>query len=150
MGNQKDFEVVNGCIVLSNGVLKGCHSRDEKVVVPEGVKGIAKYAFLNSSSTMSSISLPDSVTDIYEYAWEAMQYLDEVGQLDTYADLRGMSAEAVRDRKLSDIGLDEQGGKEFDLGNQTITVRLQKDFSYLVELSNGTTAKKSPKRGQIR
>ena len=78
---------------------------------------------------------------------EAMLYLEKVGQLEAYAGIRGTDADTVRDCVLSDIGLDEQGGKTYDLGNQIVTVRLQRDLSFLVELPNGKTAKSIPKRG---
>jgi hypothetical protein len=45
------------------------------------------------------------------------------------------------------VGLDEQRGKTYDLGNQTVTARLQKDLSFLIELPDGKTAKSLPKKG---
>ena len=53
----------------------------------------------------------------------------------------------MRDRCLSDVGLDEHRAKTYDLGNQVVTARLQKDFTFLFELPNGKTAKSLPKRG---
>ena len=77
----------------------------------------------------------------------AMLYFDNLGRLETYAALRGESADSLRDRYLSDIGLDEYAGKAYDLGGQTVTARLQKDLSFLIELPNGKTAKSLPKKG---
>ena len=78
---------------------------------------------------------------------EAMMYIDKCGVLDTYAKIRGTDADTIRDQFLSNIGLDESGGKTYDLGNQTVTARLQKDLSFLVELPTGKTAKSLPKKG---
>ena len=71
----------------------------------------------------------------------AMFLAEKRMELDRYAALRGMDADELRDRYLSDVGLDERGGKVYDLGNQRVTARLQKDLSFLFELPNGKTAK---------
>jgi hypothetical protein len=76
----------------------------------------------------------------------AMFLAEKRMELDRYAALRGMDADELRDRYLSDVGLDERGGKVYDLGNQRVTARLQKDLSFLFELPNGKTAKTLPKR----
>lgn len=77
----------------------------------------------------------------------AMLFAEKYHELDQYAELRGMSEDEFRDRYLSDVGLDEQGGKSYDLGDQTVTARLQRDLSFLIELPNGKTAKSLPKKG---
>ncbi len=77
----------------------------------------------------------------------AMLFAERYHELDEYAKLRGMTEDDLRDQYLSDVGLDEQGGKTYDLGNQTVTAQLQKDMSFLVELPNGKTAKSLPKKG---
>ena len=77
---------------------------------------------------------------------EAMLYADKQGLLECYAEIRGMDEDTLRDKYLSDVGLDEHGGKAYDIGNQTVTARLQKDMSFLVELPNGKTAKSLPKK----
>lgn len=78
---------------------------------------------------------------------EAMLYADKQGLLDCYAEIRGTNADTIRDCFLSDIGLDEHSGKSYDLGNQTVIARLQKDLSFLIKLANGKTAKSLPKKG---
>ena len=75
-----------------------------------------------------------------------MLFADRNSDLNKYAALRGLSEEDLRDRYLSDVGLDELGGKSYDLGNQTVTARLQKDLSFLFELPNRKTAKSLPKK----
>ena len=77
----------------------------------------------------------------------AMLLAEKYHDLEEYAALRGMTADTIRDQYLSEIGLDAQGGKRYDLGNQTVTVRLQQDLGFLVELPDGKTAKSLPKKG---
>ena len=84
---------------------------------------------------------------LYSETRAAMLFADRFGDLDQYAEIRGTDADTIRDKYLSDVGLDEKGGKAYDLGNQTVTVRLQKDLSFLVELPTGKTAKSLPKKG---
>mgnify|MGYP000263093051 CR=1 FL=1 len=77
----------------------------------------------------------------------AMLLAEKYHDLEEYAALRGMTADTIRDQYLSEIGLDAQGGKRYDLGNQTVTVRLQQDLGFLVELPDGKIAKSLPKKG---
>ena len=84
---------------------------------------------------------------LYSNTRSAMLFAERYHELDKYAKLRGMDEDTFRDMYLSDIGLDTQGGKEYDLGNQTVTARLQKDLTFLFELPNGKTAKSLPKKG---
>ena len=83
---------------------------------------------------------------LYSNTRAAMFFADKMGDLDEYAALRGLDADTFRDRYLSNVGLDKQGGKAYDLGNQIVTVRLQKDLSLLIELPSGKTAKSLPKK----
>lgn len=84
---------------------------------------------------------------LYSETRAAMFFADKFGDLDKYAGIRGTDADTIRDKYLSDVGLDEKGGKVYDLGNQIVTVRLQKDLNFLVELPAGKTAKSLPKKG---
>lgn len=84
---------------------------------------------------------------LYSDTHAAMLFAERYHELDSYAKLRGKSEDDIRDRYLSDIGLNKNGGKAYDLGNQKVVVRLQKDLSFLVELPDGKTAKSIPKRG---
>ena len=83
----------------------------------------------------------------YSNTRAAMLFAERYHELDDYAKIRGADADTIRDCYLSDVGLDEQGGKTYDLGNQIVTARLQKDLSFIVELPNGKTAKSLPKKG---
>ena len=84
---------------------------------------------------------------LYSNTRSAMLFAERYHELDKYAELRGMDEDTFRDMYLSDIGLDTQGGKAYDLGNQTVTARLQKDLSFIFELPDGKTAKSLPKKG---
>jgi hypothetical protein len=84
--------------------------------------------------------------NIYSNTRSAMLLADRYQELDHYAVIRNTDADTIRDRYLSDVGLDAQGAKIYDLGNQTVTVRLQNDLSFLVELPTGKTAKSLPKK----
>ncbi len=84
---------------------------------------------------------------LYSDTRAAMLFADRYHELNKYAELRGVSEDDIRDRYLSDTGLDENGGKAYDLGNQTVMARLQSDLSFLIELPGGKTAKSLPKKG---
>ena len=83
----------------------------------------------------------------YSETKAAMFFADKFHELRHYAYIRNTDEDTIRDQFLSDVGIDAQGGKIYDLGNQMVTVRLQKDLSFLVELSDGKTAKSLPKKG---
>lgn len=83
----------------------------------------------------------------YSNTRAAMLFADKYQELIEYARLRGTDADTIRDLYLSDVGLDAQGRREYDLGNQTVTVELQRDLSFLVLLPDGKTAKSLPKKG---
>ena len=84
---------------------------------------------------------------MYSNTRAAMLFAERYHELGKYAALRGVTEDELRDKYLSDVGLDAQGGKEYDLGNQTVTARLQGDLSFLFELPGGKTAKSLPKKG---
>ena len=84
---------------------------------------------------------------LYSDTRAAMLFADKYGDLDEYAKMRGKTADDLRDRYMCDTGLDEKRGKTYDLGNQTVTARLQKDLSFIFVLSDGKTAKSLPKKG---
>ena len=63
-----------------------------------------------------------------------------------YAELRGMDTDSIRAQIISGKGLDADRSKTYDLGNQIVKVRLQKDLSFTVELPDGKTAKSLPKK----
>ena len=103
------------------------------------------------SSSVSGNNAPPLRTfrkaSAYSNTRSAMLFADKYGDLEEYAKLRGFTEDVFRDRYLSDIGIDESGGKTYDLGNQSVTVRLQKDLSFRVELPSGKTVKTLPKKG---
>ncbi|MBR4879613.1 MAG: DUF4132 domain-containing protein, partial [Clostridia bacterium] len=82
----------------------------------------------------------------YSETRAAMMFADKFGELHIYAKLRGTDADTIRDQFLSDVGVDVNGCKKYDLGNQVVTARLQSDLSFIIELENGKTAKSLPKK----
>lgn len=84
---------------------------------------------------------------IYSTLKQAIFFAEKYKDLDEYARLRGTDADTIRDTTLVDVGLDENGCKKYDLGNQTVVVHMQPDYSFVVELPDGQTAKSLPKRG---
>ena len=85
--------------------------------------------------------------NLYSETRAALMFAEKMKDLDAFASVRGTTADALRDRVLSDIGLSADGRKSYDLGNQEVSVVLQRDLSFLVLLANGKTAKSIPKKG---
>ncbi|MBQ9860827.1 MAG: leucine-rich repeat protein [Clostridia bacterium] len=83
----------------------------------------------------------------YSTTRASMLFADKYHELDAYAKLRGTDADTMRDMYLSDVGLDADGHRTYDLGNQTVIAVLQKDLTLLVELPDGKLAKSLPKKG---
>lgn len=84
---------------------------------------------------------------IYSDTRAAMLLADKRGELSRYASMRNVDEDELRDRMLSDLGLDEHRCKYYDLGNTTIIVRLLPDFRFSLEMPNGTAVKSLPKKG---
>lgn len=83
----------------------------------------------------------------YSNTRAAMLFAERFKDLSRYAWVRGTDVDTIRDRYLSDVGLDVHGCKIYDLGNQIATAKLQKDLGFLIELPDGKTAKSLPKKG---
>ena len=102
------------------------------------------------SSSVSGIEAPPLRTfrkaNAYSETRSAMLFADRYHELNFYATLRGIDEDFLRDKYLSDVGLSENGTKLYDLGNQTVTAVLQNDFSFIILLENGKTAKSLPKK----
>ena len=77
----------------------------------------------------------------------AMLLADKRGEFAQYAELRGADEDELRDRMLSDLGLDKHGSKVYDLGGSAVTARLLPDFRFSMELADGTPVKSLPKKG---
>ena len=103
------------------------------------------------SSSVSGIEAPPLRTfrkaNAYSETRSAMLFADRYHELNFYAILRGIDEDFLRDKYLSDVGLSENGTKVYDLGNQSVTAVLQNDFSFIILLENGKTAKSLPKKG---
>ncbi len=77
----------------------------------------------------------------------AMLLAEKRKELNKYAAMRGMDTDELRDKYLSDLGLDMHGRKSYDLGNVSVGIRMNPDFSFTVELPDGKTSKSLPKKG---
>ena len=79
---------------------------------------------------------------------EAAIWFEKNGRLDSYAGLRGTTADEVKESFLFDFGFDENGVRRFELGNTVLEVRLQKDLKLDMFDTNKQKAVKSvPKTG---
>ena len=85
---------------------------------------------------------------LYNDSIEAMRHFESRKMLDVYARARGMSADELRDRTLSDFGFSKEGRKVFDLGTKIITATIGDDLKMvLFDDSEGKVVKSIPKRG---
>lgn len=78
---------------------------------------------------------------------EAAIYAEKRGWLNKYAEVWKTSARTIRVMIHSNVGLDKDGCKKYDLGNQVVRVRLQSNYGFLVELPDGSTMDELPKDG---
>ena len=122
-----------------------CRYADE-ALMEELTRRAPKWASVTSGNNAPSL-LTFRRAAQYSETRAAMLLAEKYHELEEYAALRGMTEDTIRDQYLSDIGLDAQDGKRYDLGNQMVTVRLQQDLGFLVELPDGKTAKSLPKKG---
>ena len=84
---------------------------------------------------------------VYSETRAALLFAEKYKDLDEFASVRGTTADLLRDRVLSDIGLAPDGTKTYALGNQTVKAVLQSDLGFIIQLENGKTAKSLPKKG---
>ena len=79
---------------------------------------------------------------------EAAIFFEKNGWLDSYAGLRGTTADEVKESFLFDFGFDENGVRRFELGNTVLDVRLQKDLKLdMFDTEKRKTVKSVPKTG---
>lgn len=77
----------------------------------------------------------------------AVKYAHKNGEIYRYIRAKGTSIDRIYTQVLN-CGLDEAGGKAYDLGNVTVTARLQEDLSFLIEVPGKDKPMKSlPKKG---
>lgn len=83
---------------------------------------------------------------LYSDTYSAMNFAEKYHGLDKYAETRNMTEDEIRDEYLSDVGIDENGRKEYDLGTQRVSVVLQKNMTFMIETANGKSMKAVPKK----
>ncbi|MBQ8496489.1 MAG: leucine-rich repeat protein [Clostridia bacterium] len=102
------------------------------------------------ASSVSGIDAPPlrsfRMANTYSETRSAMMFSDRYHELDRYASIRDTDEDTLRDGFLSDVGLEADGTKTYDLGNQTVKAVLQPDLSFIIHLANGKTAKSLPKK----
>ena len=82
----------------------------------------------------------------YNNTRAAMLFAERYHELGRYAELRGMSEDTFRDTILSELDLDKDGKKRYDLGNTTVEVTLLDDLTVgLYDLGEGKAVKSIPK-----
>ena len=102
-------------------------------------------------STVSGNNAPPLLTFrlacMYSETRSAMMLSDRFHDLEKYAQIRGTDEDTIRDLYLSDVGLDPDGTKTYDLGSQTVTAIMQQDFSFIIKTEAGKIVKSVPKKG---
>lgn len=79
---------------------------------------------------------------------EAIMYAEKCKLTDYYAQIRGTTADIIRDTKLADFGFDEDGKKIYDLGSTIIEASIGNDLTIrLFDTKASKTVKSLPKRG---
>ena len=77
----------------------------------------------------------------------AMLRLDADGQLDEYAQLRGLDVEVLRNSQLLDFGFDANRQIRYDLGDNAVIATLDKDLTLiLTDENSGKIVKSVPKK----
>ena len=84
---------------------------------------------------------------MYNNSRAAMLFAEKYHELQEYAEIRGTTADALRDQFVADVDLDENGTKVYDLGNQTVTVQMLSDFTFRITTQEGKVVKSIPKKG---
>lgn len=99
-----------------------------------------------SSSGRSSIIVVRGAVLLNETR-EAMLYAEKCKILGAYAKMRDMDEDFLRDTKLSEFGLDENGIKCFDLGSTVVEASVGQDLSIvLYDTKSQKIVKSLPKR----
>ncbi len=78
----------------------------------------------------------------------AMIHMDQTGNLELYASLRGTDAETLRDTVLADFGFDADRTLRYDLGGNTVEVQIDRELNLtLFDTNAGKFVKSIPKKG---
>ncbi len=78
----------------------------------------------------------------------AMIYLEKTGFLNQYAALRNIDPEVLRDTVIAQFGFDENRELRYDLGGNTVVVRIDDELNLtLFDTNAGKTVKSIPKKG---
>ena len=109
-----------------------------------------KYWNIKTEFGGKKIAVKDAFTKLLMLSdtREAAILFEKIGRLDSYAGLRGTTADEVKESFLFDFGFDENGVRRFELGNTVLEVRLQKDLKLdMFDTEKRKTVKSVPKTG---
>ena len=109
-----------------------------------------KYWNIKTEFGGKKIAVKDAFTKLLMLSdtREAAIFFEKNGGLDSYAGLRGTTADEVKESFLFDFGFDENGVRRFELGNTVLEVRLQKDLKLdMFDTEKRKTVKSVPKTG---
>ena len=109
-----------------------------------------KYWNIKTEFGGKKIAVKDAFTKLLMLSdtREAAIFFEKNGRLDSYAGLRGTTADEVKESFLFDFGFDENGVRRFELGNTVLEVRLQKDLKLdMFDTEKRKTVKSVPKTG---
>ena len=138
--------------VKADRVAKALNKTELADVAKENGYYMALCRFGNENQISSFISKHEK-----EYDWmkalllsdsrAAMKELDKRKRLDWYAELRETDEETLRDIVMTDVGLNSEGVKIYDLGTKKIKASLNKELQYdLIDMETGLTVSSFPSK----
>ena len=77
---------------------------------------------------------------------DAMRYADSLGLLGRYAKLRGLDEDTLRDTRMDELGLDEDGRRSWMLAGKTYTAVLNPDLTLSLLDESGKVLRSLPKK----
>ena len=77
---------------------------------------------------------------------DAMRYADSLGLLGRYAELRGLDEDTLRDTRMDELGLDEDGRRSWMLAGKTYTAVLNPDLTLSLLDESGKVIRSLPKK----
>lgn len=83
---------------------------------------------------------------LYNNSRATIFFVEKYKELDHYAKIRNTNADIIRDKQMSDVGLAPDSTKTYDLGNQTVTIKMLPDLTFAMTTSGGKVVKSIPKK----
>jgi len=121
-----------------------CRYADEEIF--SAVSRNSKKWHTSSSGENAPLVREFRKASVYSTSHSAALFADDYHDIESYAQIRGMTADEVRDTVLSETELDNNGRKVFELGSLTIAACLQNDASFILEFPDGKSFKSISKK----